>query len=760
MRTPAMILGLATALPGATLAAPCNMTSETFTDHVVVFSDQPAGEQSTILAFTLPSDLKPGSPPPTLAGDQNQRYLVPNHPGTQPMPPDSAWCHYTGVSLPDGQRVPTQVRPPNEAALSVAAGGGPVYRTLPNVAAPAQIDETFVRTPEGIFPADDNQLDPPGTNLLPTIEHDAYDRDGHMMPNTLPSTKTDPYHLQAGSPVVTLINPASPSDDLRYVLDTAFGILTGMPYRALWQELDTPLPSLEAQVANSDEHRTNIENNKQLLTGLFGMAVDIIDGKIGPDSRVPGDRAYLGFSLLHHSGFNRIRCVEPIYDESGKNVVGGNVNVHQVWYGGRIESDTMFIDFGWEGGADRCGKPGMQPIPPEKSWTITYTIDVLNRGGDDFSPSTMYFNSPAPSPAPTPTASAAAPPPATVSVLSVKPVTSPAQVRAGASVSSAPVTNFLGRIVTESRPRGEPAAAPIIVAFGPPHVSMDQTFFPMQDSTRTVLKIRMAPAEYFNLTYNWGWRVHPPRAQASENAHKILPPPLNRNIVQYERDVFGTGDPIAKISDLAPEKRMWRAFKGALDAINAGGGVQYVRCLQQLIDARNAFLDWSDRTHLPSGVQPDPASDLTLLYVNNTIYGQLRDGGATDLLAWRNRGDQVRVTLINGDYFPHGYLNVDFGGNRGWENQYKSAVKVAGSGTFFSFGRYHWRFNTVPGSIGVSAAQGFDAGGQPIKPGEMPDHVQPGVHRLLLEMNFEPSRRLRMYQFDPLHHDVAIYSLH
>jgi hypothetical protein len=26
--------------------------------------------------------------------------------------------------------------------------------------------------------------------------------------------------------------------------------------------------------------------------------------------------------------------------------------------------------------------------------------------------------------------------------------------------------------------------------------------------------------------------------------------------------------------------------------------------------------------------------------------------------------------------------------------------------------------------------------------------------------NFEPSRRLRIYQFDPLHHDVAIFSIH
>ena len=35
-----------------------------------------------------------------------------------------------------------------------------------------------------------------------------------------------------------------------------------------------------------------------------------------------------------------------------------------------------------------------------------------------------------------------------------------------------------------------------------------------------------------------------------------------------------------------------------------------------------------------------------------------------------------------------------------------------------------------------------------------------GQHNLIVNFTYEPSRRLRMYQFDPLHHDVAIWSPH
>ena len=32
--------------------------------------------------------------------------------------------------------------------------------------------------------------------------------------------------------------------------------------------------------------------------------------------------------------------------------------------------------------------------------------------------------------------------------------------------------------------------------------------------------------------------------------------------------------------------------------------------------------------------------------------------------------------------------------------------------------------------------------------------------KVQIEFKYEPSRRLRFYQFDPFHHDVAIYSIH
>ena len=64
--------------------------------------------------------------------------------------------------------------------------------------------------------------------------------------------------------------------------------------------------------------------------------------------------------------------------------------------------------------------------------------------------------------------------------------------------------------------------------------------------------------------------------------------------------------------------------------------------------------------------------------------------------------------------------------------------------------------STPQPAIAVAAAKpvgGNDENGVPRK-------VVPGVHRVMIEYNFDPSRRLRFYQFDPLHHDVAIYSIH
>src|SRR5947209_1634857 len=55
-----------------------------------------------------------------------------------------------------------------------------------------------ITTGTGCFAASKPFIDPPGTNLLPTIYTNAYDGNGKEMPNTLPSTPAIPYNLFDG----------------------------------------------------------------------------------------------------------------------------------------------------------------------------------------------------------------------------------------------------------------------------------------------------------------------------------------------------------------------------------------------------------------------------------------------------------------------------------------------------------------------------------------------------------------------------------
>ncbi len=350
--------------------------------------------------------------------------------------------------------------------------------------------------------------------------------------------------------------------------------------------------------------------------------------------------------MLHYTAGERVKKVLPVYDAGGA-LVGGDVTVRQIWFDNQIESDAALIDPG-----------AVQNVP----WTVTYVIDVLNGGADDFAPFNMYFDAP---PAPG--------------------------------------------------------------SFGGPHIGIDASFYPMSDGKRYVVKVKQAPASYYKLTYTWGWRKHPPRIQAMENA---LQSAGGLSFLQWETSVFGAQPraaeasrlaAIAQIGDLAPAKRIWQAFRQALTG--------------SLGEVSAAFDDWSDRTRLPRGVAADPTADITLLYVNNTIYGSARTLGR-----WKQAGDTVKVALLNGDRFPHGYMAVDFGGVRGWENQYQDAGGPAASHTF---GRAHWW--PLAGPIMVPPVSG---------------NGSPGRHRVEMTMNFAPGERLKLYQFDPLHHDVAIYSLH
>lgn len=540
-------------------------------------------------------------------------------------------------------------------------------------------DTTHVHTGEGIFAELDPFTYPPGTNLLPTVYTNIFDSAGHEVINTLPSTPTRPYNLHGAEPEISTIPADSPGDDLDGILNRLPELLTGESAREYWGRFgDRAHPDDIGAVLPAD--RINAGDVREALT----RAIDILQG-----DPVPG-RAYSGFPLLHYRGPDKIRKVQPIRDDRGR-IIGGNVDVHQVWYGGHIESDTSYLDL-----TELTGPDGAFL---DVGWTVTYTVDVLNRGRDDFSPMTMYFDSP------------------------------------GMHSPLAPPV-----------PNGVPPA---------PNVAMDQTFHPMTEGSRTVFVIKMAPPRYYNLTYTWGWRLHPPRVQVMENASKKFPPHdmpgmPSKPLPRYEIDVFGNKTPeqaIDMISDLAPAKRMWTAFRAARQALDTPDAPDYEKVLRQTTHALSAFRDWRDRNHLPSGLKPDPDADLTLLYVNNTIYGQFTDGGWNDFPKWRTRGAAYRVTLLNGDYFEHGYLNVDFGGGRGWENQFKPTVKYGGTGSQFSFGRFYWDMNMAQPIILPPA-------------GRQDGITTPSRHKVEFIMNFEPSRRLRFYQFDPLHHDVAIYSLH
>lgn len=545
---------------------------------------------------------------------------------------------------------------------------------------------TYVETCEGIFPELDPFCYPPGTNNLPTVYTNVFDSFGKEIPNTLPSTPTVPYNLHDGEPCVSDINPTSPTDDLHDIFYDLAELITDKPAHNYWAQFG------DCSQPDSGATRPPQRINPRAVQHRLQHAIAILEGN------PVADRVYSGFPLLHYNGPNKIKSVVP--RGHGGNA-GYNVDVHQIWYDSHIESDTSLLDLSLL--KDKDGNWIKDEKGKEITWTMTYTIDVLRRGKDDFSPMVMYFDDP------------------------------------------------------EFQPEQKDCDGNPVPAMGAPlaNVSMDQTFLPIHEGTRTILRIKMAPPKYYNLTYTWGWRMHPPRVQVIENAGKELPPGSGKKLPDFEVEVFGkdpTGsqpakeNAIAKISDLAPEKRMWLAFRDAVRLLK-DSDPDYQKALARVRDAWCAYHEWKDRNHLPSGVEVDPDTDLTLFYANNTIYGELSDGGWVDFPKWRTRGTQLKVTLKNGDYFDHGYLNIDFGGARGWESQFKSSVKVGGSGCRFSFGRFYWGMNLAKPVI-VKAAK------------KVGDKTEPTVHKVFITYNFEPSRRLRFYQFDPMHHDVAVYSLH
>jgi len=378
-----------------------------------------------------------------------------DHPKVQPRPDDPTWRTYCmvlnkdsqkparkaipGVHRPDDENWLNERRKPGEpgpdpAACKIDPRKKYRFASLPTVTPPDTIRVTYVETPDGIFPPIDPYLRPPGTNMLPTVYSDAFDGDSLRVPNSLPSSVAKVYNLHDGDPVVTPINPRSPTNDLQEILDTTYTLLTGSSPKRLWERLDRQ--RYEDALCDLSGRKEEIKANRPRIKHYLKMAIDIIEGN------AVADRRYSGFPLLHHSGHKRVRRVMPVLGKAPyihpdgvgpapfdnppapesapkdaapkdaapkdaapkdaapkdaapkdaapkdaapkdaapkgaapkgaapkdaapkdaapkdaalarvSSVAEGNAQVHQVWYDGRIESDTMFLD--WQGEYDGC----------------------------------------------------------------------------------------------------------------------------------------------------------------------------------------------------------------------------------------------------------------------------------------------------------------------------------------------------------------------------------------------------------------------
>lgn len=565
-------------------------------------------------------------------------------------------------------------------------------------------------TPENtLFPAFDTHNEPPGTNFLQNIYENYRLPDGTELINTLPSTPDGKYNLHDGPVTVKSIRRDSPQSDML------------------------------AQIEQIEKDYDKSEVRRIELRGVaIQNALDILEGN-PLSNQTLRDRSYSGkIAMLHYTGPLKRKVVIPIRDPKTRQVIGGNVDINLYYYEENIETDTSMID------------PSLVLDVP---WTMTYHVHILKNGIEDFSPFTMYFDNPD---------------------------------------QNALLPN---------------RAAQAGVAF-------DQSYFPMlKEGTRYTVKIKMAPGKHYSLSYVWGWRIHPPRVAVIENATKILPVNAfgmarRTTLWEMEQQVFGVNPrkneaakvaAINMIGDLAPAKRMWNILR-ELKATIGSKNFDKVAAKPLIEDLRASYLDWISRRHLPRGVAVDPNADLTMVYLNNTIYGQMPrnvSGQGSNLGPeafkgvmqytlndWNTRGYTYKVKLLNGDNFPHMYVNVDFGGRRGWENHYQftdpttvideetgepliphnrggfeeflaSDARVLfdnpglGSGCFFTFGRVHYWLNAGPpvGSFTLVMPQNPQTGDL-------------GSLDVSIKLNFEPSMRLRVYQFDPFHHEQAVFSLH
>lgn len=617
------------------------------------------------------------------------------------------------------------------ASLCLAGVTGVAVAQVPpppasRVPQPLPPPSTRVDSPDGMttsfttatsnFPESDPFVDP--TNLLPTIYADVKASNGVPIPNTLPSSPQHPYNLLAKPPVVTSINPTSPADDLE----------------AIYQSWKTN--------GHYDPHKFN--------PAALQRGIDILEGNPVPN------RVYSGLPMLHYLGPLEVGKVVPEFDAQGKPI-GGNVTVHQVWFDQHIEADTSFID------PSAMLQPGFGNLP----WTITYVVDTLHRGHDDFSPMEMFFDDPNVT---------GKPKPLVMMDATFFPIQDGTRT---VFVVKEPPARFFNLIYTWGW-RDHPGRIDV-----------------MENALKSAMGKTLPQWEIDTFGAN-------PRA--SESAKLAA---------------------IAMIGNLAPAKRMWNALR-VLQQTGYDPVVmhEYERAFHQWQD-RDKLPDGvkpDPNADITLFYVNNTIFGQAKGYHNSRFPHQPR------LSKWHLRGTKVTIKLINDDYFPHAYVAVDFGGMRGWENTYQNTIPVGGDGPWFTFGRDYWEPITSSPTLVPAAVPAWSHGAgnamQALTPARIlaartqnappqlarnlaikrmvlgneapmfysaastnpytrlfkPGYLDPdattwdktahaanlsapngdtlGQHTVVLTLNFEPSLRLRLYQFDPLHHIQAIWSIH
>lgn len=209
-----------------------------------------------------------------------------------------------------------------------------------------------------------------------------------------------------------------------------------------------------------------------------------------------------------------------------------------------------------------------------------------------------------------------------------------------------------------------------------PFKGMDSVWIAFLPGQVVDVTVQYPPVRQIRGVYTWGWRVHPPRIQFMQPIYEIK----NAHTGEIELDPQGesfavrnrTELTLDKVAEAAPEKKMYRVARAALD------GASTLDILRRLTEPgfgpRGTWFEWADlaknQTQLPpeawdllleeDGLEPGATGDYNMIsvYMNNEMYGV--GPFQSEVVTWE-QGETFQVKLINFDKHTHYFRNVDFG---------------------------------------------------------------------------------------------------